>query len=48
MIGPLVCIDYASFVGMMSLGLDLLSWLMLVIGEVWCSLTSVHLFPVFF
>lgn len=50
MIGLLFCIDYASFVGMMSLWLDLLSWLISVIGEVWCccSLTSVHLFPLWF
>ena len=42
MIGLLFCIDHASFVGMMSLSLDLLSWLILVIGEVWycCFLTS--------
>lgn len=34
MIGLLVCIDYARLVGVMSLRLDMLSWLVLVIREV--------------
>ncbi len=44
MIGLLFCIDHTSLVGMMSVWLDLLSWQILVIGEVGhcCSLTSVQ------